>query len=260
MGIAIEPPLNTASNPVMLSPTRRTFLASALAGAGSALLPRSAMALQVVDLQLILAIDCSYSVDQREYNLQVGAIGDALGQPEIRQAIGEGPSGSIALSLVQWSSEYSQIMALPWTLVTEGNAAAVGQRISKLPRMTADGATSMAAAVYTSMDYFNQSAYQSARRTIDISADGRNNNGPYMPQARDVATANGITINGLPILLEDPTLDYYFKHNVVGGPGSFVEKAIDYEDFRRAIRRKLLREIQFVPVALLDDPNGHYFR
>lgn len=244
----------------MLASNRRKFLASALATAGTTLLPRSATALQVVDLQLILAIDCSYSVDQQEYNLQIGAIGDALGQPDIRQAIGEGPSGSIALSLVQWSSEYSQIMALPWTLVTQGNAGAVGQRIGALPRMTADGATSMAAAVYTSIEYFNQSAYQAARRTIDISADGRNNNGPYMPQARDAAMANGITINGLPILLEDPTLDFYFKKNVIGGPGSFVEKATDYEDFRRAIRRKLLREIQFVPVALIDDPNGHYFR
>jgi len=248
----------------MIASNRRSFLKSALAGIGSAcgssLLPGSARALQIVDLQLILAIDCSYSVDEREYNLQIGAIGDAFLQPEIQQAIGEGPSGSIALSLLQWSSEYSQIKALPWTRVTQANAAAVGGRISALPRLTADGATSMAAAVYTSLDYFNQSEFQSARRTIDISADGRNNNGPYMPQARDVAASSGVTINGLAILLEDPTLDYYFRNNVIGGPGAFVEKATDYEDFRRAIRRKLLREIQYVPVASLEEPSGHYFR
>ena len=248
----------------MVASNRRTFLKSALAGVGAAcgaaFLPRPAKALQVVDLQLVLAIDCSYSVDAREYNLQVGAIGDAFHQPEIRQAIGEGPSGSIALSLMQWSSEYSQVTALPWTLVTKDNAPAVGDEISGLPRFTADGATSMSAAVYSAMDYFNQSEFQSARRTIDISADGRNNNGPYMPQARDVATANGITINGLAILLEDSTLDFYFEHNVVGGPGSFVEEATDYEDFRRAIRRKLLREIQYVPVASLEYPSEHYFR
>lgn len=268
IGIAVEPALYTASNHRMVASNRRSFLNSALSGIGAACAAtlgldrfiRPASALGVVDLQLILAIDCSYSVDEREYNLQVGAIGDAFAKPEIRQAIGEGPSGSIALAMVQWSSEHSQIIALPWTRVTEQNAPAVGQQISATPRMTADGATSMAAAVYSCLDYFGQSEFQAARRTIDISADGRNNNGPYMPQARDVAIAKGITINGLAILLEDPTLDYYFKHNVVGGPGAFVEKAADYEDFRRAIRRKLLREIQYVPVASFQDQNRHYFR
>lgn len=263
-GIAVERGGDTKSNRMMLASNRRTFLKSALAGVGAAcgaaFLPRSAGALQVVDLQLILAIDCSYSVDEREYNLQIGAIGDAFLQPEIQQAIGEGPSGSIALALLQWSSEYSQIKALPWTRVTQANAAAVGGRIASLPRLTADGATSMAAAVYTSIDYFNQSEFQAARRTIDISADGRNNNGPYMPQARDIAAMNGITINGLAILLEDPTLDYYFRNKVIGGPGAFVEKATDYDDFRRAIRRKLLREIHYVPVAMLEHNGDHYFR
>ncbi|WP_425406132.1 DUF1194 domain-containing protein [Hwanghaeella sp.] len=248
----------------MIAFNRRSVLKTAFGGigalCGAALFPRRSEALQVLDLQLILAIDCSYSVDAREYNLQVGAIGDAFRQEEIRRAIGEGPTGSIAISLLQWSSEYSQVMALPWTRVTEQNAPAVGEQIAALPRLTADGATSMAAAVYASIDHFNASEFQSTRRTIDISADGRNNNGPYMPQARDTATANGITINGLAILLEDPTLDYYFKHNVVGGPGSFVEKATDYEDFRRAIRRKLLREIQYVPVASLGNPIGTRFR
>lgn len=241
----------------MVASNRRSFLKTALTGIGAAwaqaVFSGPARALQVVDLQLILAIDCSYSVDEREYNLQIGAIGDAFRRPDIQQAVGQGPSGSIALSLLQWSSEYSQSMALPWTRVTPQNAAAVGAEISSLPRLTADGATSMAAAVYASIDHFNQSAYQSARRTIDISADGRNNNGPYMPDARDFATAGGITINGLAILLEDPTLDYYFRNNVIGGPGCFVEKATDYEDFRRAIRRKLLREIQYLPVASLGD-------
>lgn len=248
----------------MVAPTRRSFLTSALAGIGAACAPilttRPTAALQVLDLQLILAIDCSYSVDEREYNLQVGAIGDAFHQSEIRQAIGEGPSGAIALALLQWSSEFSQVLALPWTHVTQTNAPDVGNRISALPRMTADGATSMSAAVYTSMEHFKNSPFQSARRTIDISADGRNNNGPYMPQARDLAATNGITINGLAIILEDPTLDYYFRNNVIGGPGAFVEKAANYEDFRRAIRRKLLREIQYVPVASLQSDDSHHFQ
>lgn len=248
----------------MVALNRRSFLTSCLIGTGSlwgeSLLSRAALALQVLDLQLILAIDCSYSVDEGEYNLQIGAIGDAFHQAEIRQAIGEGPSGAIAISLLQWSSEYSQVMALPWTRVTRSNAPSVGDRIAALPRLTADGATSMSAAVYASIDHFNKSEFQSARRTIDISADGRNNNGPYMPQARDIAAAKGITINGLAIVLEDPTLDYYFRNNVIGGPGAFVEKAEDYEDFRRAIRRKLLREIQYVPVASLSNQSGHYFR
>ena len=228
---------------------RNTLLAG---GAGSLFLTSTSpvWAFQLVDLQLILAIDCSYSVDAREYNLQIGAIGDAFHQPEITTAIGQGPTGKIAITIVQWSYDGSQIDALPWTLVDEQSAPSVGNRIAALPRMTLEGATSMSAAVDYARGLFNRSPYQSARRTIDLSADGRNNNGPYMPDARDRATAAGITINGLAILLEDRTLDVYFKRDVIGGPGSFVEKAVDYDDFRRAMHRKLLREIKHVPVAV----------
>ena len=233
--------------------SRRTFLKhSLLAGCAGGLIlkaPTVATAVEIVDLQLILAIDCSYSVDAREYNLQIGAIGDALNQPEIIAAISEGPLGSIAISIVQWSYDGSQIEALPWTKVDQRSAPVVGARIAALPRLTLEGATSMSAAVDYARSLFNRSPYQSPRRTIDLAADGRNNNGPYMPDARDRATAAGITINGLAILLEDRTLDVYFKRDVIGGPGAFVEKATDYQDFRRAMRRKLLREIRHVPVA-----------
>jgi len=227
----------------------RDALAAGCSGGLLVSMPGAAPAVELVDLQLILAIDCSYSVDAREYNLQIGAIGDAFHKPEIVEAVGQGPLGAIALAIVQWSYDGSQIDALPWTRIDPANAASVGNRISALPRLTLEGATSMSAAVDYSADLFNRSPYQAPRRTIDVSADGRNNNGPYMPDARDRATLKGITINGLAILLEDRTLDIYFRRDVIGGPGSFVEKATNYDDFRRAMHRKLLREIKHVPIG-----------
>lgn len=174
----------------------------------------------------------------------------ALQDPEIQEAILSGPNGAIAISVVQWSSGASQVLALPWRLLDSPEAiAATAAEIAALPRTTRDGATSISAAIAFSMGVIQRSPYQAVRRIIDVSGDGRNNNGPPLARYREAAAARGVTINGLAILNEHPTLDYYFKAQVIAGFGAFVEAANTYSAYQEAIRRKMLREIRYVPVS-----------
>lgn len=209
-----------------------------------------AQAQQAVDLVLVLAIDCSYSVDAREYNLQVGGLAAAVRHADVVEAIGAGPYGAVSIAVVQWSSEASQVLALPHTIVRGAETAAdTADIIADLPRLAADGATSISAALdFSSRVAFN-APYPATRYVIDVSGDGRNNNGPALPPARDAAIALGITVNGLAILDEWPTLDIYFRRELIGGPGAFVVAADDYDGYREAILRKLLREIGYSAVS-----------
>ncbi|MBP5855377.1 DUF1194 domain-containing protein [Marivibrio halodurans] len=205
---------------------------------------------RTVDLLLVLAIDCSYSVDTQEYDLQRQGIAHALRDPEIRQAISAGPYASIAIAVVQWSSATSQVLALPWTLL-DGPASidAAIARIGGLKRATRDGATAISTAIGYSLGVLDRSPYRAVRRIIDISGDGRHNNGPDLEHFRLTAAARGVTVNALAILNEEWTLDLYYKDKVIAGFGAFVERANAYPDYRDAIRRKMLREIRYVPVS-----------
>lgn len=205
---------------------------------------------EIVDVELILAIDCSYSVDEKEYKLQTYGIAQALRNPETIRAIESGPYGSIAISIVQWSNGYSQHLTLPWYKIDdEKSAHLVANIIANLPRIARPGATSLSGALTFSMSVFRQSPYQGAKQIIDISGDGRNNNGEDITPARLLAAASGIIINGLPILTDDPTLDIYYKNKVITGPGAFAIKAEDYFDYIKAIDRKILKEIKYYPIG-----------
>lgn len=196
-----------------------------------------------VDLALVLAIDCSFSVDAREFALQMESLGRAFMNDEVKSAIAQGRHKRIAVAAVHWSDEVSQVTILPWTVIASAaDADAVGTRLMATPRQLAQGGTSISAALNFSYGLFS-SAPPAVRQVIDVSADGRNNGGPPVQKVRDQLVAQGITINGLTILNEWPTLDTYFEANVTGGPDSFVVPANDYDDYGEAILRKLLREI-----------------
>lgn len=198
-----------------------------------------------VDLALVLAVDCSYSVSADEFAKQMIGLAQAFRSPELVAAIQSGPHGAISVALVQWSSSGGQIAAVPWTLL-DGPAAArvLADRIETTPRLTREGGTSISHALEFSAALFGSNPFTGDRRVIDVSGDGRNNNGIKLRPVRDRIVAGGVTINGLVILNEDPTLDTYYESDVIGGAGSFVERAEDYDDYLRAIRRKLLREIE----------------
>lgn len=197
-----------------------------------------------VDLALVLAIDCSFSVDTSEFRLQMQGLGQAFRRTEIHQAIAQGKTGRIAISVFQWSDDRSQLIVVPWTIVDGANAAlALADQLETMPRKLAEGGTSISSAMRFAAAMLDAAPMVTERRVMDISSDGRNNIGVSPDRVRNQIVSRGMTINGLVIINEWPTLDKYFEQQVVGGPAHFVMVANDYPAYGEAIYRKLLREI-----------------
>jgi len=198
----------------------------------------------VVDLALVLGVDSSYSVDSTEYRLQMRGLALAFQTREVIDAIKNGPAGRIAVAVVQWSDSKSQVIAIPWTIVSgDKSAAELSARLAQTPRQTASGGTSITTMLKKGAIMLSRLPFYAERKVIDISADGRNNNGGDPRPMRRIVIANGITINGLAIINEVATLDKYFEIYITGGPGSFVITANDYSAYAEAIKRKLILEI-----------------
>jgi len=221
------------------------------AGAGGAEAAQFAEAAQV-DLELILAVDVSGSVDEEEAHLQREGYLQALVDPGVIRAIRAGRHKRVAIAYVEWSSDHEQRLTVGWTLVKdEATAKGLAAQISAASYISGRF-TSISGVIDYSVPLFGK-AYKGRRRVIDISGDGPNNRGRPVALARDQAVAKGIVINGIVIMDEKkavpwglppvPHLDLYFRNCVVGGPGSFLLAANDFKDFARAIRRKLILEI-----------------
>jgi Protein of unknown function (DUF1194) len=196
-----------------------------------------------VDLALVLAVDCSFSVDADEFALQMQGLGAAFQRADVKAAIAHGNLQRIAVSVVEWSDSASQATVVPWTIITSSeDADRFGETLKSTRRNLAQGGTSISSALVYSAALLSK-APRSPRQVIDVSSDGRNNIGAPVNGVRDRLVASGITINALAILNEWPTLDTYFKNQVVGGEGHFVIPADDYAAYAEAIYRKLIREI-----------------
>ena len=203
-----------------------------------------------VDLELILAIDSSASVDRHEFDLQLRGLALAFKDPDIQQAIKNGAFQAIAVSLIEWSSVDRQAISIPWRLINSTESAeAFAADIVVSARMIETGATSISAAITYTVPLFAENGFAGQRQVIDISGDGFNNSGRTMHEGRKMAEDARITINGLAIQNEEPGLGGYFEEHVITGPGAFVITATDYEDYIQAIRRKLLLEIKAAPVS-----------
>jgi hypothetical protein len=217
-----------------------------------------------VDIELILAVDVSYSMDPDELAVQREGYAEAIQSKEFLQALKALPNGKVAVTYFEWAASNDQKIIIPWRLI-EGpeSADAVAAEILKTPVRRASR-TSISGAIYFAMPLFDQDPYHGLRRVIDISGDGPNNNGAPVTGARDEALSKGITINGLPIMVKEPSystmdidnLDYYYEDCVIGGTGSFVVSIKDREKFKEAIRTKLLLEVagrtperRIIPVA-----------
>ncbi len=199
---------------------------------------------QAVDLTLVLAIDCSYSVNDAEFRQQMEGLARAFRHPDVVAAIMAGPKGRIAVVVMQWSGANVQAVAVPWMLVDgERSASDFAGRIESSGRHIEDGSTSISAAIDAGLVLQLRSPYAGARAVIDISGDGDNNNGGPPDASRDRAVAAGITVNGLVILNDLFYLDRYFENHVAGGAGHFVTVAGSYDDYSDAILLKLLKEI-----------------
>jgi Protein of unknown function (DUF1194) len=238
------------------------MLASAVAGLGLAFaasapsrfadLPGGRVAGSVdVDVELVLAVDISYSMDLDELALQREGYVEALTSPEFLNALKNGMHGRIAVSYVEWAGVIDQKLVLPWRLIDgRASAEAVAAQISRAPTRRAYR-TSISGALTFSASLFDENGYRGIRRVIDVSGDGTNNQGPPVAITRDEVIAKGITINGLPIMLKRPNpstldipdLDIYYEDCVIGGPGAFVVPIKERDKFRDAIRTKLVLEI-----------------
>jgi hypothetical protein len=196
-----------------------------------------------VDLALVLAIDCSFSVDAAEFGLQMKGLGQALQNLDVWDAIQRGPNHKIAITAFQWSDKDNQKVILSWQVVDSAQIAIdIGIRLQTMPRLMAEGGTSITNALLFSEQLFD-TAPVAFRRVIDVSTDGRNNIGPALPPVRNAIVNQGITINALVILNEVPTLDIYAEKQITGGQGNFVDRVKNYESYGDAILRKLVREI-----------------
>lgn len=197
-----------------------------------------------VDLHLILAVDCSGSVDYTRFELQRRGYVAAFRDPQVLEAIRGGENRSIAVALFQWTGPRLQAEIVPWTQVKDqASAETVASIIESTPRRLFGGGTSISGAIDYAMQWFRRSPFKGERRVIDVSGDGSNNGGRSVIRARDEAVAADVNINGLPILAWEPYLDQYYKDNVIGGPGAFMIVAKDFETFADAIQRKMILEI-----------------
>jgi hypothetical protein len=197
-----------------------------------------------VDLQLVLAVDASGSVDKTRYGLQKGGYAAAFRDRQVLNAIRSGPAQAISVTMVEWTGPELQNQVVPWMRIHDAaSAAAFANAIMAAPRSLFGGGTSISGAIDYAMTLWRQSPHHGPRRVIDISGDGANNRGRPASLARDEAVRAGVGINGLPIVALDPFLDRYYEANVIGGPSAFVIAAQSYDTFAAAIRRKLILEI-----------------
>jgi hypothetical protein len=227
---------------------RITLIAALL---GISCVPAGAQDLEV-DLELVLAVDISGSVDETEARLQREGYIAALRHPHVIQAIQSGPHGRIAVTYVEWAGDHYQRTMLDWSLIEDAaDAQGFADALAETPFLSAHW-TSLSGAIDYSASLFDHNGFAAVRRVIDVSGDGYNNRGRPVELARDEAVAAGLTINGLPIVNDRVNpwggrppvdLDLYFEHHVIGGPGAFMIVAEDYTAFASAIMSKLLLEI-----------------
>ena len=215
-------------------------------------LPALAQDKKEVDLALALGIDISGSIDPDEAKLQRQGYVQAFRDPVVVKAILGGANGRIAVAYYEWSDSWMQKLLLDWTLLDSEQAiAAFAQRLDDAPISIARR-TSISGAIRYAIPLFGRSPYEAQRKVLDISGDGSNNDGGLVTEMRYEALKEKIVINGLPIMNDRPNpfgfpneadLDRYYLHCVTGGPHSFVEVARNFEDFPRAVRKKLLQEV-----------------
>jgi hypothetical protein len=215
----------------------------------------AARAAEPVDLLLVLASDVSRSVDAAKFKLQRDGYVAAISNPRVIEAIRSGPHGRIAICFLEWSGVGAQKVVIDW-MVIDGvkPAQEFVSQLDEAQRSFADR-TSISGGIDFAMAQFERAPFEATRRTIDVSGDGTNNSGRDVTAARDDAVAQGVTINGLVILSEQPLswnadhtnppggLEAYYRNNVVGGPNAFVMVAENFNAFGQAILNKLIAEV-----------------
>ena len=213
------------------------------------LLPLAAQA-RPVDVALVLAVDSSSSVDREEFTLQMQGLAEAFRDPDVQARLIAGPHGAVAVTVMEWSNADWQVVAEPWRVIASTeDAEALAADLVDAPRRIWGGATAIGAALARAAELLAAAPVTAARRVIDLSGDGAPSDARRLARERARLSAAGITVNGLAILDDDSALPEIFRRDVALGPGSFVIVAAGYKDFARAMRMKLLQELQPGPLA-----------
>jgi hypothetical protein len=215
-----------------------------------------ARAAETVDVQLVLAVDVSLSMSPQELEIQRRGYATAMADQSVIDAIADGAYGRIAVTYIEWAGKDTQRVIVPWTYIaTRADAEAfAGKLTEEVPRSARR--TSISGGLAFAADLIAESGIQAAKRVIDVSGDGPNNEGAPVESARDRIVAQGIVINGLPLMTNGgftsvydvPDLDVYYRNCVIGGPGAFMSPVTGWEQFPEAVRRKLVLELAARPI------------
>jgi len=219
----------------------------------------TARAAEQTDLLLVLAMDVSRSMDQAKFLLQRQGYAAAISNPQVLNAIKSGPHQKIALCFIDWSGPFEQKLVIDWTIIDGPDAASrFGDLVAQAPRSFYNS-TSIGSGISFAAAQIARAPFEAERHAIDVSGDGTNNAGPDVQFFRDQAVAKGILVNGIVILTDielapnprhtNPPggIEKYYRDNVIGGAGSFVMVAEDYNSFGRAMVKKLIAEIATRP-------------
>jgi hypothetical protein len=203
-----------------------------------------------VDVELVLAVDVSYSMDEEELRVQRAGYVSALTSPQVLDAIKMGLLGRIAVTYLEWGGAHEQSILAEWHVINDKKSAiAFAEKVQNAPYQRLHN-TSIASALETASNLIETNQYEGLRKVIDVSGDGTNNHGGRVIMARNYAISKGIVVNGLPLMMKAtrvsrtrPQLDLYYEACVIGGPGSFAIPVMSTDDFANAIRTKLVLEI-----------------
>lgn len=210
-------------------------------------MPTAGIDARLVDVELVLAVDVSGSMDEKEFALQRAGYVEALRHADFVNAVLSGRRGRIALTYFEWAGSIREESVIPWQIIdgpdsADNFAAKLASRV-----LGGSGGTSISGAVTFGASLFERNDLEGEKRVIDISGDGPNNSGIPVDIARDKVVSSGIIINGLPILVQPSRsleeLDRYYAECVTGGPGSFVLPIHAASEFVTAIRHKLILEV-----------------
>ena len=232
---------------------------AALAGIAAPITTQQATAQQggkiKVDLELLLAVDISQSMDFDEHTIQRNGYVEAFRHKDVVDALMSGPEGKIAVMYMEWAGDFEPIPTIPWTIIDSPKAAHdFAERLANEP-IFGEQRTSISTALLAAQDYILNNNITSTRQVIDVSGDGANNAGRLVEPVRDAVVKSGIVINGLPIMLNKPKefydidhLDRYYKHCVIGGAAAFIAPVFDLRHLSSTIRKKLVMEIASLEV------------
>lgn len=225
-------------------------------GFGSSVASASVTEATHVDVALVLAIDTSNSVSAEELDLQLTGTAEAISDPDVVAAMLSGPQKSGAVNYVIWGDSAKPSITGKWHIIrSEADAILFAANLSRVDRRIG-GRTGVAQALLTSLSTFRNAPFNARRMIIDISGDGRESprmpkqrSAPLLDDVRALARSQGVTVNGLAVVGDDKELRHWYLRNVTAGAGSFVMEARDFEDFRRVMRHKLIRELSDEPVV-----------